>query len=137
MNIGESKSEKNYAESNKNNIVTIIKGSAIALAISLIGLLVLSIILTYTNLSENFTVPIIIMINAVSIIIGSMISVKKVKNKGYINGGIVGFIYILCIYILSSMIVTGFTFNLTTGITILIAIIAGIIGGIIGINIKK
>lgn len=119
---------------NSNNIITIIKGSAIALTITVIGLLVLSAVLAYTSLNENLSTPIIIGIIALSIMIGSIISSRKVKQKGLINGGILGIIYIISIYLLSSIILGDFSFNLYSFIAIVVSIIFGIIGGIIGVN---
>lgn len=119
----------------KSNIITILKGSLFAIIISIIGLLILSIILTYTNVKESIEVPVIIAIMAVSIIVGSIISSRKVKNKGILNGGLVGLIYIIFIYLLSSIFVTRFSINLNSIISILISIIAGVLGGIIGVNI--
>lgn len=120
-----------------SNIIIILKGSVTSIIITLLGLLILSIVLTYTNVSENLSMPIIMIITGISILIGSIISSRKVTKNGMVNGGMVGLIYILTIYLLSSIVVTGFSFNMYTIITIIIAVIAGIIGGIIGINTKK
>lgn len=131
---------KGSIKENKNNteeksICRILKGSVVAIIITLVGLLILSLILTYTSANENVSLPTIIIITAISIIIGSIISSKKISKRGMLNGGIVGFIYIAAIYILSSIITTGFRFNMYTLIMFIVAIVAGIIGGIIGVNI--
>lgn len=119
---------------NKKNIITIIKGSLIAIMITCILLFFLSIALAYTNLKEEVSTPIIIGTIAISIIIGSIISSKKVKRKGIINGGAVGAIYIITIYLISSIILGDFSFNMYSLITIAISIFMGILGGIIGVN---
>ena len=120
-----------------NNVVTILKGSLVAIIITIIGLLILSIILAYTEVKETIEFPVIIILMAVSIIIGSIISSKKLIKKGIINGGLVGLIYILEIYLLSSIFVTTFSVNSATIITMVIAIVAGVLGGIIGVNLNK
>ena len=131
MNIKNNKSE----DREEKNIVTIIKGSVVAIVITVIGLLILSLILTYTNVKESVEMPFVIVIMAISIIIGSIISTRQVNKKGMVNGGLVGLIYILIIYILSSIFVTSFSINVHSLITMIVAIITGILGGIIGVNI--
>lgn len=123
--------------SKKENIIRIFKGSVISIIISLILLLVLSALLTYTNISENIIPSAIIIISAISIFIGSIISTMNIKKNGLINGTLVGAIYMLTIYILSSINVTGFQMNIKSIIMLIISMIAGMIGGIIGVNISK
>ncbi len=113
----------------------IIKGSAIAIIITIVALLILSFVLAYTDLKESFAMPIIWIILGCSIIIGSIISSRKVKSNGLINGSIVGFIYIFVLYLLSSLIVRNFALNTYSFIAIAISIITGVIGGIIGVNL--
>ena len=87
---------------NKNNIIPIVKGIVIAYFITLLLLFIFSILLTYTNISESTTAPVILVITAISILIGSSIGSSKIKKNGLINGGIVGFSYIILLYIISS-----------------------------------
>lgn len=128
-NIDETKSS--------NNLIKIIKGSIISLVISAILLLIMAIVLTYTNISELIIPTAIIVITAVSILIGSTMSAMHIQKKGIINGAIVGLIYMTILYVLSSVTITGFSINYKTLIMFAAAIIGGIIGGIIGVNIKK
>ena len=55
---------------------------------------------------------------------------------GLVNGALVGLIYILTIYVISSITGLGFALQLQTIIMMLAAIGAGMIGGIIGVNLK-
>ena len=119
-----------------NNLFRIFKGSIISIIFTLILLFIFSIILTYTSISENVISPVIIIISSISILIGSSISTMKIKKNGLINGLFVGLIYMLFIYIISSIINTGFAVTTTSIIMILSGVIAGIIGGIVGVNIK-
>ena len=119
-----------------NNLFRIFKGSIISIIFTLILLFIFSIVLTYTSISENVISPVIIVISSISILIGSSISTMKIKKNGLVNGLFVGLIYMLFIYIISSLINTGFAITTTSIIMILSGIIAGIIGGIVGVNIK-
>ncbi len=122
---------------NRNNIMNIFKGIVISFILTLILLFLFSIILTYTNIDENTIAPVIIMITVISILIGSSVSTIKIKKNGIVNGGIIGLIYILTLYIISSLVETGFSLSMYSIIMIILSIIAGMIGGIVGVNIKK
>lgn len=124
----------NKLELNKN-FIRVIKGSSLSIAISLILLLIYAILLTTTNISENTMIPIIIVISGISILIGSSISSFKIKKQGMLNGALVGIIYMAIIYILSSILLTGFAISVKSIIMILTGMITGMIGGIIGVNL--
>lgn len=123
--------------SSGNNIKKIIIASGISILISLIGLIIFSLLLTYTNLRENAIPTVTIIITAISIFIGSTMVTTNLKKNGIINGATVGLIYILIIYILSSIIEKDFSLNIHSIIMIISSILAGGIGGIIGVNKKN
>ncbi len=127
--------EKNDTES--KNIVKIIKGSTVAIIITLLGLLIYSVILASTEIGENTINYVVIGISALSILIGSIISVSKIAKKGMLNGAIVGGVYIVIIYLLSSIINLNFDINSNSIILIAFSMVAGMLGGVIGVNIKK
>ena len=116
--------------------MVIIKGIVISFILTLISVFIFSIVLTYTNTPESTIFPVIAFITAISILIGSSVSTIKINKRGIINGGAIGLIYILILYLLSSIITTGFMVNLNTIILIAAATLAGMIGGIVGVNIK-
>jgi len=118
------------------NLIRILKGSITSIIITLILLFIFAILLTYTSLQENTIVPVVIVITAISILIGSSISTLKIRKNGLINGALVGIIYIFTIYLLSSLLGSGFVCNINTIIMIISSIIAGMIGGIIGVNLN-
>ena len=118
------------------NLIRIIKGCAISLIITLILLFIFACILTYTNVQENVIKPVVIIISIISILIGSSISTMKLSKNGLLNGGIIGFIYIMSIYILSSITGSSFSLNIGSIIMIVTTIISGMIGGVIGVNYR-
>lgn len=122
---------------NKKSFFSILKGSIIAIVITLISMFVVSVIFTLTNISEAFIPQIIIAVTSISILIGSILASINIGKMGILNGALVGFIYIFTIYLLSSIIVCGFSFNIKSLIMIGISLVLGILGGIIGVNISK
>lgn len=125
------------SENIKNNINYIGKGIAISFIFTVIALLILSAVLTYSSVSENIESSSIIIINTISILIGSSFCTIKEKNRGMLKGIAVGGIYIGIIYIISSIVSMKFTLNFNSIIIIITSIISGAVGGIIGVNIKK
>ncbi len=121
----------------KKNIIRILKGSIFAILLSLILLFIFAMLLAYTNLSETTMVPVVTIITGVSIFIGSTISTIKIRKNGLINGSLVGLIYILFIYLCSSIYFANFSINLNSIIIICASIVCGMIGGIIGVNLNK
>ena len=118
------------------NIIQIVKGIGISILISLILLFVFSLLLTYTDISEETMPTVVIIITAISVLIGSSIINLKIKKRGIINGAIVGGSYILVLYLISSIISGNFVLNLPAVIMVISGILAGMLGGIIGVNIK-
>lgn len=117
------------------NIIRIIKGSAFSILITLILLFIYAILLTSTNIPESTMSVVVITITGISILIGSSISSFKIKKRGIVNGGLVGLIYIITIYLISSIALMGFSMNITSIIMLIVAIVIGMIGGIIGVNL--
>ena len=126
----------NVNESSSNNIIRILKGSLISFLTTLILLIIFSAVLTYTNVSESVTPTVIIIVTALSILIGSQISTSKIKKNGIINGASVGAIYILFLYLISSLVTKNFSLNNYSIIMMVTSLLIGGLGGIIGVNRK-
>lgn len=123
--------------SNSNNIIKLVKGATIAIISTIVFLIIFSIILSYSKVQES-TIPVItIIISSVSVLIGGSLTSSNIRKNGMITGGTVGIIYILVIYILSSIITKNFLLNTYSLIMIISSILLGGIGGILGVNIKK
>ena len=125
-----------YQESSKGIVKNIFKGIGISMIFTAICLLIFSVLLTFTNISENTITPVIIVVTAISILIGSSIGNTKIKKNGILNGAIVGGGYILILYLISSILNVRFNLNIQSVIMIVVGIVFGILGGIIGVNRK-
>ena len=121
---------------NDNSIISIIKGTATSFLATIIALTVFAVLLTYTELSENTIKPVVITVTGISILIGSSIGTRKIRKNGLITGGIIGFLYILIIYVISSALNTNCAIDWVSAIMIGVGIVGGIFGGIIGVNTK-
>lgn len=124
------------SENNSNSLIRILKGSMIAIAVTIILLIIFAAILTYSNINENTMPTVIIVITAFSILIGSQIATTKIKRNGILNGALLGVIYITFLYILSGLVTKNFSLNNYSIIMIATSILIGGLGGIIGVNRK-
>ena len=109
-------------------------GVSVAILSSFIFLLIYATILSFTDVPESTMATVIITITGISILVGSIISSRQISKNGIFNGGIVGLIYVLTIYLISSLLNGNFAINLQSIIMIIVAVASGIIGGIIGVN---
>lgn len=123
-------------ESSSNNIIKILKGSAISMITTLILLIIFSVLLTFTNINERTMPTVIIMITALSILLGSQITTLKIKKNGIINGMAVGGTYMITLYFISSIVSKNFSFNKYSIIMMATGLLIGGLGGIIGVNRK-
>ena len=121
---------------NNRPIISIIKGTVISFLTTIIALTIFAVLLTYTELPENTIKPVIITVTGISILIGSSIGTRKLRKNGLITGGIIGALYILIIYVISSSVSANFALSLDSGIMMAVGIIGGVLGGIIGVNTK-
>lgn len=122
---------------NDKLFVNLIKGILISFVITIILFYILGIILSTTSIPEKIITPAIIIITGVSILIGSSITMIKTNEKGLLKGGLIGVIYFLLIYLLSSILLKNFEVNIYSCIMFMATFICGAIGGIVGVNIKS
>lgn len=126
----------NVKENNSNGIVIILKGSLISIIATIVVLMIFAAVLTYSNINENSMPTVIIVVTALCILVGSQITTSKIKRNGIVNGALVGAIYILALYLISSIISKDFSLNIYSIIMMATSILIGGIGGIIGVNKK-
>lgn len=126
----------NVKENNSNGIVIILKGTLISIIATIVLLMIFAAVLTYSNINENSMPTVIIVVTALCILVGSQITTSKIKRNGIVNGALVGAIYILVLYLISSIISKDFSLNIYSIIMMATSILIGGIGGIIGVNKK-
>ena len=121
---------------NSKPIISIIKGTAISFLATIIALTIFAVLLTYTELSENTIKPVIITVTGISILVGSSIGTRKLRKNGLVTGGAIGVLYIVSIYLISSVMNSNFALGWISVIMIGVGVVGGVLGGIIGVNTK-
>lgn len=119
------------------NFTSMIKGIIISYLITIPTFIIFAFILTYTNFPERFIPAAVTITTIISVLIAGSTATKNVKSKGWMNGGVVGLVYMFILYLFSSIIFKNFSIDRQVVTILIIGLITGAIGGIIGINLKK
>ena len=117
--------------------LNIFKGVVISYIFTFISFLIFAILLSNTNIPDSYISGVISIISIMSILIGSASCTKKANSQGLIWGSIVGLIYSIIIYLISSLLFVGFSLTSSSFYLILLCVLFGALGGIIGINLKQ
>ncbi|MFA5524516.1 MAG: TIGR04086 family membrane protein [Tissierellales bacterium] len=117
-------------------ILNIIKGTLIGLLLTFLLIIIFTIILAYTKLSEGLIPFINSIIMILGISSGAILTSKKLDKRGWVNGGLIGICYFLIIFVISQILIKDFSLGKYFFIKGSIALVTGCIGGMIGINIK-
>lgn len=126
--------------SNKIKVINytkdIVRATALSIIVTLLALLLQTIIMLYTDVSESILPVTSAITMTLSIAISSIYFSLRVRKKGWLNGGIIGVLYILIIVILSLVFLEDFVLNTYVILKSIIALVTGTISGMIGVNLK-
>ena len=133
---------KNYnkktAESHEgeNKIILMIKTLFLAFIVSFVCIIIYSIILSFTSVSDSTMAIITQIITMISIVVAALYCGKKVKSKGWLYGLLVGLLFVLFMIPISMIWGQTPTFDKYFVAKIIRGSLVGLIGGIIGVNIS-
>lgn len=117
--------------------IALLKGSLMALSISLIAICIFAFILRFFDIKAEAIKPINQFIKIASILIGSFYGLKKNKEMGLITGFLIGIVYTILAFAVFSILNGCFVFERTLINDLIFGGIAGAIAGIIAVNFKK
>lgn len=127
----------NYSKSsnNENYILSLAKGIAFSYILTFVLIILLAVVMTYTSLSESVIPVINSIIMILSISVGAIYMSLKISSKGWLNGSVIGIVYIILAILISS-IFGSIVFNVYLVMKVLVALVTGAVGGMIGVNLK-
>ena len=132
----EKKPQKKKEMAQKKRIPCLIRGLAVAFAITCIIFIGYGILLTYTDLSEE-TLPLVSMVcTAISAAAAGYDWAVCMKQKGIFWGMAAGAVYTALLYLITSISSGSFTLALSALMTLAVALAGGASGGILGVNRK-
>ena len=113
----------------------VLKGTVGSITLSLIGVVILSALMTKLVFSKGIFNIIYVIISLLSLSLGAVIGAKKNESKGWLVGFGVAIGYYLVLFILSSALGGEITFKLFDLAKLGIALVVGILAGMLGINL--
>ena len=115
----------------------LVKGSIVAILITLISILLFAVILKFFELSDSVIMPVNQVIKVLSILFGVKTMLKNCKEKGFVKGALLGIVYTLVSYLIFSLLSRSFLFDLSVILDIIFGCIIGAICGATMVNLRK
>lgn len=117
-------------------ITAILKGLVFCFAFLIVASLIMGIVVSIADdMREDTTNRILMVVNYVAIFAGGLFTARLVYRKGWLNGGIVGLIYMVIVVFIGSQFVE-VQFGLEIVLRLLSGFLAGAVGGVFGVNLK-
>ncbi|MGI6669409.1 MAG: TIGR04086 family membrane protein [Acetivibrionales bacterium] len=129
--------KSNPGQGEKLKFISLLKGLVMSYIITIPSFMLFALILANVNFPQRLVNPSVVVITIASVLTAGIVSTRGIKDKGWLNGGIAGFVYMLILYIASSLVYKSFKVDKYVVTMTIIGILAGAIGGIAGINTKK
>ena len=114
---------------------TVIKGTLLALAVSLLGAVGVATFLQTGILNETWVYTINQFMKAIAILAGVFVFIRG--EKGWLKGGATGLLFTALSYLAFSAIGGDFSLGWLIFLEILTAFLVGAVGGILAVNLKK
>lgn len=125
-----------YKETNYGNgFFSIVKGTGVSLAFSLLSTVIFAVVIRTTSLSDRFIYPINQVIKAFAIVLGVMLCVRG--EKGWLKGGAVGVLFTALSYLAFSALGGDFSLGWLIVLELLIAVLLGGISGSLAVNLRR
>ena len=113
-----------------------IRGMAVAFAITCIIFIGFGILLTYTDISEKHLPLVSLVCTVCSAAVAGYDWAACMKKRGILWGMVSGTVYTAVLFLVVSLAAGKFTAELSAQKTLISAMAGGIVGGIIGVNRK-
>lgn len=124
-------------ENESLKISSLLKGLLASVIVTVLAFILLALIMANTDFPQKLITPAVVLTTIVSVLTAGSVSTRGIHNKGWLNGSVVGLIYMIILYLVSSLVYNDFTIDKYVITMTAIGILAGAIGGIVGINTGK
>lgn len=119
------------------SLIKVLKCDFIAFVITLLIFLIVSLLVVYTGFSESYIGTFSVATIVLSLFISGFLVSKKIRRGGLAIGALTGFIYMMFIYFLTSIMFRDFSVSSYTFTMFGVGIVSCAFGGVLGINMKK
>lgn len=129
--------KKSYSVSSQLSKPTIFAiGLGIAILVVAVAIMLFSLFMTLIDIPKDYVFPLSSVAIGIGSFIGSRVVAKKLMEKGYLCGIIIG-ILLFIIFTIVAIIVSGAQFTALTPLRLVISVLMGMLGGVSGINTKS
>lgn len=115
-------------------LLAILYGLFLALFLSALLLFIASAVLHLTTVPEYISPYIIFGVSLIGIVFGSRLAGKKAGSRGWLNGGMVGLLYVVILLLVGLLFIENFALSLLVLSKLFIGFIFGAFGGMLGVN---
>lgn len=131
------KENRIYEKSDTSIIKRLIKTLALGIILCVVFIFIISLVITYTDVSENIINPSVNILRLITILICSIVFTFGERTKGWLKGLISGGAFCTVICLAGIIFIDDYT-TLANPLKLLTeGAILGMTGGIIGINLKS
>ncbi len=127
---------KKETRTNASVFSSVLKGVGISYIITCIIFIVYALLLTYTDVSEQYISLVAIICTAISCAVGGFVSALKMDNNGLLWGVITGVIYMAILFVINKLAGSEGGGVISKVTMLVCAMASGGVGGIVGINKK-
>ena len=115
-------------------LTALLKGLAIALALSVVLLFIAALVFYFTAVPEKITPYLVFAVSLVAILAGSSFAGKRIGTRGWLHGGVVGLLYVILMLVIGLFFreTVAFSGNLVT--KLFLGFVFGAVGGMWGVN---
>ena len=113
----------------------IVKGTGLALLLSLVSALLFAVLLRCTYVPDSFIYPVNQTLKAVCITVGALVFVRG--EKGFVKGGAIALLFTALSYLAFSAIGNDFSLSWLIFAELFLGLFVGALSGIIAVNIKR
>jgi len=112
----------------------VVSGTVLAIGLTLIFAVILSLVLTFSSVTEKHLPLIANAGGLISVAVGGAYAARLSESKGWLHGGITGVMFIIVTLIVGSVLFPGVPLALAVR-RAAVAFAVGAIGGVVGVNI--
>ena len=118
-----------------DGVFSVIKGTLLSLAFSLLSAVIFAVVLRTANVGEQWIYPVNQVLKALSILIGVLVFVCG--EKGWLKGGAVGLLFTALSYLAFSAIGGDFSLGWLIILEVVLALLIGAVSGSLAVNLRR
>lgn len=124
-----------YDKSDTNLFKRLIRSLIFCMALCIVFIFIISLIVTYTDVSEAIITPSVNILRLFAILLVSIIFTFGERTRGWMKGLLSGAVFCVILYLTGVLFVENYTEIVSPAKLLLEGILLGMTGGIIGINL--